>query len=119
VACPFLRVRFCKPARSGNALLTASADKTMKFFDFGSNVVIPNMGHFGEVNDAVFSPDERSILTAGDDRTARILRWQDREGRYRPVVVFKGHDGPRSTRPSSAATAGFVLTASEDDTARL
>ena len=44
-------------------------------------------GHRGTVRSAAFSPDSRFILTASDDRTARV--WDVKTGRE--VTVLRGH----------------------------
>ena len=61
----------------------------------------------------MFAPDGGRILTASDDKTARL--W-DRDGK--PLAILEGH----TDRVNSAVFApdgGRILTASDDKTARL
>ena len=49
---------------------------------------------------AAFSGDGKRVVTASDDKTARI--WDAESGKE--IAVLKGHDGP-CIAPRSAATA--------------
>ena len=70
--------------------------------------------HSGPVRSAAFSPDGTRVVTASDDRTARL--WDAQTGKQ--IAVLQGHSGavwsaafsPDGTR---------VVTASDDRTARL
>jgi WD40 repeat protein len=70
-------------------------------------------GHEGSVYSVVFSPDGQTILTASDDRTARLWNRQGEE-----LAILRGHT-------DSVWSAVFspdgqtILTASHDHTARL
>ena len=71
------------------------------------------LGHEGGTQDAVFSPDGQQILTASQDKTARL--W-DRQGNL--LVVFRGHTNwVHSAEFSSDGQQ--ILTTSADKTARL
>ena len=70
--------------------------------------------HPGDVNNAVFSPDGRSLLTASSDGVARLFA---AEGRAEPVE-FRGHDASIDSAFFSA-DGQRVVTASSDKTARL
>jgi WD40 repeat protein len=71
-------------------------------------------GHLGYVSSAAYSPDGKRIVTASEDKTARL--WDAETGKA--IAVLAGHDG-------SVAGAAFspdgkcIVTASEDKTARL
>jgi WD40 repeat protein len=71
-------------------------------------------GHAKAINSAAFSPDGTLVVTASDDRTARV--WDASTGDE--IAVLRGHE-------SSVKSADFspdgtrVLTASSDRTARL
>jgi len=72
-------------------------------------------GHRGLVSSASFSPDGTHVVTASDDKTARM--W-DLRGERPTFVALEGHQGPvRSASFSSDGT--HVVTASEDKTARV
>src|SRR5262249_34172132 len=67
----------------------------------------------GAVWSAVFSPDGTRIVTASDDRTARL--WDGNDGELLATLHHEG--GVRSAVFSADGTR--VVTASEDRTARL
>ncbi|MFO0954682.1 MAG: serine/threonine-protein kinase [Isosphaeraceae bacterium] len=70
--------------------------------------------HDGPLFAAVISPDGETILTASEDRTARL--WSARDGS--PVGAPMGHNG--AVRAAAFSPDGrTVVTASEDKTARL
>jgi WD40 repeat protein len=71
-------------------------------------------GHEGGVNSAVFSADGGRVLTASDDKTARLWEAASGEG----LAVLGGHEGGVNSAVFSA-DGGRVLTASDDGTARL
>jgi WD40 repeat protein len=71
-------------------------------------------GHEGAVLGAAFSPDGRRIVTASQDKTARI--WD--ADTAREIAVLRGHEG---TVYSAAFDPGGsrIVTASQDRTARI
>jgi WD40 repeat protein len=70
-------------------------------------------GHTDAVNDAVFSPDGRYVVTASRDHTAWVWDWQHRIG-----TVLAGHT--ESVNSAAFSTDGhYVVTASSDQTARV
>jgi WD40 repeat protein/tetratricopeptide (TPR) repeat protein len=71
-------------------------------------------GHEEQINTAYFSGDGRWILTASNDRTARI--WDARTGN--PTAVLAGHIRGVNNAVFSA-DGGRVATASDDKTARI
>ena len=71
-------------------------------------------GHDGPVQSAAFSSDGKRVVTASDDKTARI--WDAESGKE--IAVLKGHDDlVRSAAFSSDGKR--VVTASADKTARI
>jgi WD40 repeat protein len=74
----------------------------------------PPLRHDDEVLSAVFSPDGTRIVTASQDKTARI--WDANTGE--PVGDVMRHDGPVDTA-SFSPDGNSIVTASDDGTARL
>lgn len=71
-------------------------------------------GHTGPLEDAEFSPDGKRIVTASDDKTARI--WDARTGAQ--LLVLEGHTD-RLWAASFSPDGTRVITAANDGTARL
>ncbi len=71
-------------------------------------------GHGGPVSSARFSADGKRVLTASDDKTARL--WEAESGKL--LASYEGHGGPVYSAQFSP-DGKRVLTASDDKTARL
>lgn len=71
-------------------------------------------GHSGNVNSAVFSADERWLLTGSDDGTAKLL--DVRTGKE--IRTFRGHSG-KVNSVAFSPDGQLVATGSEDNTAKL
>jgi len=80
--------------------------------------------HDGQaVRVALFSPaqaggDQRLLLTAGDDRLAKLWKLDLAAGQHRLQTTWTGHTGPIRSAAFSPDGA-WVITASDDRTARL
>jgi WD40 repeat protein len=73
------------------------------------------VGHTGTVPGGRYSPDGETIVTAGEDRTARI--WSAATGRL--LTTLRGHDGRRIFAVDIDPAGARIVTASEDQTARI
>ncbi|HEY0987208.1 MAG TPA: WD40 repeat domain-containing protein, partial [Kofleriaceae bacterium] len=73
------------------------------------------VGHTGSVRDGRYSPDGEIIVTAGEDRTARV--WSATTGR--PIATLLGHERRRIFGIDIDRTGARIVTASEDNNARL
>lgn len=110
--------------RDGTRVLTVTLTATEQQVGSGRKIVLWNtetgkevvvlQGHESAVNSAVWSPDDKRIASASDDRTARI--WDPNTGRE--LTVLKEHT--RAVHTVSWNHDGTqLLTASDDSTARL
>jgi WD40 repeat protein len=70
--------------------------------------------HESSIGSVAFSPDGKLMVTASDDKTARL--WDVATGKE--IAVLRGHEGP-VTFAAFSPNGMLVMTASEDTTARL
>jgi WD40 repeat protein len=79
------------------------------------------LGHRGRLNDAVFGPDGLELLTASDDRTARV--WDARVELYGPFPFADEHEianlGAAVRTVAFSPDGKFSLAAAADGTTRL
>jgi platelet-activating factor acetylhydrolase IB subunit alpha len=121
---------------SGNLLVSASRDKTLRIWDVTTGYCVKTIkGHSDWVRDVTPSLDGRFLLSAGSDQTARL--WDASTGEQK--ALFMGHDhvlecvalAPPSTYshlsslaglkkpPPSTSTAEFLATGSRDKTIKI
>ena len=109
------KVTACAFNWNGEALVSASTDKTLRVWDVKKGKQwICLEGHERSVNDCVFSPDCTVILSASDDKTLRLWDF----GTERELRVLSGHDGPVLACDYSP-DGRLVVSAGEDGTVRL
>ena len=98
---------------NGDAIATASDDKSAKLWDLQGNCLLTFIGHNDSVNSVSFSPTENVLITASDDRTAKLwdLRGDCLQNftRHRDWV----------TNVSFSPTQNAIATTSRDNTAKL
>ncbi|KAJ5344562.1 hypothetical protein N7452_002566 [Penicillium brevicompactum] len=121
---------------SGNLLVSASRDMTLRIWDVTTGYCVKTMqGHEDWVRDVVPSTDGRFLFSGGDDRVPRL--WDISSGETK--ATFLGHEhyiecvafapatsypylaplaGLKKT-PSASSSAEFVATGSRDKTIRL
>jgi WD40 repeat protein len=94
-----------KPSPAGAALASTISQTTWRFVLGGQD---------SRINSAAFSPDGSRIVTASNDRTARI--WDATTAME--IVVLRGHD--HVVNSAAFSPDGLrIVTASEDQTARI
>ncbi|KAF2103701.1 platelet-activating factor acetylhydrolase IB alpha subunit [Rhizodiscina lignyota] len=121
---------------SGNLLVSASRDKTLRVWDVTTGYCVKTIrGHADWVRDVSPSFDGRWLVSAGNDQTARL--WDPSSGEQKGI--FSGHEhviecvaiAPPAAYPHLAALAGlkkapaasssaeFIATGSRDKTIKI
>ncbi len=96
-------------------IATASADKTGRIWNLKTNAVIPLTGHTREVLNISFSPDGKTLATAGNDNVA--ILWNRASG-TRTGIVLKGHTSG-VTDVSFSQNRQTIATASKDNSIKV
>ncbi|KAI5920854.1 platelet-activating factor acetylhydrolase IB alpha subunit [Camillea tinctor] len=123
---------------SGNLLVSASRDKTLRVWDVSTGYCVKTIrGHAGWVRDVCPSLDGRYLLSAGDDQTARL--WDVSMANPESKLTLIGHEhtilcctlAPPATYqylaplaglkrpPPASSTAEFMATGSRDKSIRI
>ncbi|KAJ5570602.1 Nuclear distribution protein nudF 1 [Penicillium hispanicum] len=121
---------------SGNLLVSASRDMTLRIWDVTTGYCVKTLqGHSAWVRDVAPSPDGRFLFSAGDDQVPRL--WDASSGETK--ATFLGHEhyiecvafAPPTSYPhlaplaglkkppSASSSAEFVASAGRDKTIRL
>jgi WD40 repeat protein len=111
---PLLCVRSTTP---DPLIVTGSHDRTARLWDAAIRRPIgePLIGHYYDVNTAVFSPDGKGIITASLDKTARL--WDAATGK--PIGAPLSHKAWVFSAAFSPDGKQVVVTASQDNSVRL
>ena len=68
---PFTNMRRQPPPsllHSGNLVASGGKDQIIRLWSFdGAHHLVDGMGHSGSINSIVFSPDDRQMVSVGDD----------------------------------------------------
>ncbi|KAI1189340.1 WD domain-containing protein [Nemania serpens] len=123
---------------SGNLLVSASRDKTLRVWDVSTGYCVKTIrGHADWVRDVCPSPDGRYLLSAGNDQTARL--WDISMANPESKLTLVGHEhtiecctlAPAAAYPYLAPLAGlkkpppassaaeFMATGSRDKSIRI
>ncbi|CAJ1344698.1 unnamed protein product [Effrenium voratum] len=97
------------------SVFTACNDCVARIFSLETGQCIELQGHFGQVYTCILSPDQRHIVTASEDGSARI--WEFIQG-----SVVEKHLLKHAREVYSAVfshSGNLVITASQDNTAKL
>lgn len=122
----FVNSAVFSPDAAGRWILTASDDGLVKIWNSSTGKVAATLtGHQDRVRHATFSKDGTRVLSSSNDRTARI--WTLKES-VKPdgeltieaevTQIFRGHEWAVLSAEFSDE-GRFVITASEDNTARI
>jgi WD40 repeat protein/Flp pilus assembly protein TadD len=99
-------------SRDGKRLVTAGADGMVIIWDAASGqMLMPLIGHQGQVLAAAFSPDDRRVVSASLDRTARI--WDTETGHE----IFRVKASDRLYDAIFSPDGRRIVVASADETA--
>ncbi len=93
---------------------TDIAEEALRSSLLESHLRVTLRGHSGTIIRAVFSPDNKLILTASEDGTARV--WDARSGRSQ--VELRGHIG-KVQNAAFSLDGTMIITAGEDKTAQV
>jgi WD40 repeat protein len=107
-------------SQDGRLLVTVSKDKSAQVWELGSGKRIAKIarknaddyqgGHSDEVNDAEFTPDDKRLITASNDKTARV--WDVATGK---LLSDLGRMGQEATGISVSRDGKYATVYGKDD----
>jgi TPR repeat protein len=100
---------------SGRWIMATSDDKTVKVWDTVSNTMYRTFEHPDCVRQAVFSPDERLVLSGCTDGIARLWNLETGE----EICCFEGHTDQIEYGVAFSTKGDLVATGSYDGTVKL
>lgn len=97
------------------SILTASNDCVARIFSLETGQCIELQGHFAQVYTCILSPDQRHVVTASEDGSARI--WEFLQGSVVEKHLLK--HGSEVYSAVFSHSGNFVVTASQDHSAAI
>lgn len=97
------------------SVLTACNDCVARIFSLETGQCIELQGHFGQVYTCILSPDQRHLVTASEDRSARIWEFVHETATQKQLLQHNGE----VFSAVFCNSGNFVVTASEDTYARM
>jgi WD40 repeat protein len=107
-------VTHCAMSADGQAIVSASDDKTLKVWDGRTGQERFTLtGHAGEVRGCALSADGQTIVSASDDKTLKV--WDGRTGQER--FTLTGHTG--EVRGCALSADGQTIVSISDETLKV
>jgi eukaryotic-like serine/threonine-protein kinase len=100
---------------SGEILVSASDDQTVKLWSIGSQAPIAEFSHASAVNHAALSPDGQALVSACDDGAACLWTWRHNETNQ--IRLPHGHMALESARFSG--NGDLIVTGGSDRAVRI